>query len=459
MASATQDHNEVAAKAHKFSRRQFLTLAGATAAMTTLAACTVVSSVPAGGEAPASAGASQPAADAAARELIYWNDLVGPDGEVQMAMTNAYNEGAGKEAGIHILFEAYPADELFTKLLATYSAGSPIDIFRGVPSQAALLISEDVIVSLDDTAAEASFDWTDFFDAPLNDFVFDGGHYGLPQEVSNYTIFYNTDQPTAAGLDGATFPTDRDGFVQWAQAVTQLDGDNMAVAGMGIPGSGGIVYRWWFQTLYQNGATLLDEATNTASFNNEAGIDAAQFLVDCYDSYKIANRGILDQRKAFMNLQSSCITDGSWMSASYEEQEGLAFNTAGVPQIGSVQQACYTITGGGMILKHENDEAGRVSDAFHYMKWLSENPEWNVGVPTVPVRKSIAELPEMLAIPYIKPFIDMVPFGVSAPRLPAYGEIQSRLVEILDTVWSGETPVAEGLARAEEAVNGILAEA
>ena len=446
-------------KGHMFSRRHFLTLVGATTAMATLAACSVVSSVPSGEAGTSQAGADQPAPDAAARELIYWNDLTGPDGEIQMAMTESYNQGAGKEAGIHITFEAYPGDELFTKVLATYSAGSPIDIFRGSSDQAALLFDEGAIVSLDDTAAEVSFDWSDFFEAPLNDFVFEGNHFAIPQEVSNYTIFYNTDQPAAAGLDSATFPTDRDGFIEWAQAVTKFDGDNMTVAGLGVPGSGNITYRWWFQTLYQNSGVLIDEEAMVASFNNEAGIGAAQFLVDSFDTYKIANRGILDHRAAFMNQQTSCITDGSWMTAAFEEQEGLAFNSAVVPQIGTERPAGYSITGAGMILKHENDDAARVSDAFHYLSWLSQNPEWNVAVPSVPVRKSIAELPEMQNVPYMKPFIDMVAVGVSAPRLSSYGEIQSRIVEILDTVWSGDTPVEEGIAKAEEAVNSILASA
>ncbi len=459
MAKEAQDRSEHLAERPILSRRHFLNMVAATTALAALAACTVVSTAPESGAATSEASAAQPAADSALRDLIYWNDLVGPDGEVQQAMTESYNQGAGKEAGIHIAFEAYPAEELFTKVLATYSAGSPIDIFRGVSNQAALLFAEGVIVSLDDTTAELGLDFSDFYDAPLNDFVFEGQHYAIPQEVSNYTIFYNTDQPTAAGLDSTTFPTGRDGFIEWAQAVTQFEGDNITVAGLGIPGSGGIVYRWWFQTLYQNGGTLLNEEMTSANFNSEAGAAAAQFLVDCYDTYKIANRGILDQRKAFMNLQSSCITDGSWMSAAFEEQEGLTFNSAMVPQIGTERLACYAITGAGMILKHENEDAGRVSDALHYLKWLSENPDWNVAVPTVPVRKSIAELPEMQTIPYIKPFIDMVPFGVGAPRLAAYGEIQSRIVEVLDTVWSGETSVTDGLAKAEEAVNSILATA
>ena len=441
------------------SRRQFLNMVAGTTALATLSACTVVSTAPPAGEAPTEAGASQPAAAAAVRELIYWNDLTGPDGEVQLAMTESYNQVEGKEAGIHIAFEAYPGEELFTKLLATYSAGSPVDLFRGTSNQAALLLDEGAIVALDDAAAKLQLDWSDFFDAPLNDFVFDGKHYAIPQEVSNYTIVYNIDQPAAAGLDSATFPTDRDGFIEWAQAVTKFEGDNMVVAGLGIPGSGGVTYRWWFQTLYQNGGTLLNEEMTAANFNTDAGGAAAQFLLDCYDTYKIANRGILDHRKAFMNLQSSCITDGSWMTAAFEEQEGLNFNSAMVPQIGTEQPNCYAITGAGMILKHENDDAGRVSDAFHYLKWLSENPEWNVGVPSVPVRKSIAELPEMQTVPYIKAFIDMVPYGVGAPRLSAYDEIRSRIVEVLDTVWSGETSVIDALAKAEEAVNTILATA
>ena len=75
----------------------------------------------------------------------------------------------------------------------------------------------------------------------------------------------------------------------------------------------------------------------------------------------------------------------------------------------------------------------------------------------MPVRQSIGEMAELQSIPYMKPFIDLVPYGIEAPPIAAFGEIRGRIVEILDSVWSTDLPVTDGLARAEEQVNDILA--
>ena len=84
------------------SRRGFLRLTAGTTALAGLAACTQVTAPSAVGM-PADAPAAAPEQEM--HDLIYWNDLTGPDGEIQQAIVDRYNEGPGKEAGVHITFE------------------------------------------------------------------------------------------------------------------------------------------------------------------------------------------------------------------------------------------------------------------------------------------------------------------------------------------------------------------
>ena len=434
-------------------RRGFLRLTAGTTVLAGLAACrpaTAPSSSEMGAEAPAAASEQE------MHDLIYWNDLTGPDGEIQQAIVDRYNGGPGKDAGVHITFEIYPGDTLFTKNMAAYGAGSPIDILRASAPQTNLMVGNQMLVALDDVMAEAGLDWDDFFPSPLESFTIDGSRYSIPQEVSNYTIFFNTEQAEAAGLDVQNFPSERDEFVEWVQAVTQRQGDQFDVVGLVIPGSGGLPFRWWFQLVYQFGGSLLTEDYTQVNFNTDAGGSACQFILDCFDTYKISNRDILDARKAFMSLYGSIIQDGAWMSPAFVEQEGLSFDTALVPVIGN-DLFSYAITMAGVVIRHDPEEAGRVEACAHFLKWMSDDPTWNIEVPTVPVRQSIGDMPELQEIPYMKPFIDLVPYGVEAPPIAQFGEIRGRIVEILDSVWSTDLSVTDGLARAEEQVNDILA--
>lgn len=434
------------------SRRGFLRVSAGTTVVAGLAAC-----APAAAPSSTGAAADAPAApEQEMHELIYWNDLTGPDGEIQQALVDSYNDGPGKEAGVQITFEIYPGDTLFTKNMAAYGAGNPIDILRASAPQTNLMVGKQMLVPLDDVMTEAGLDWGDFYPSPLEAFTIDGSRYSIPQEVSNYTIFFNTDQAEAAGLDVENFPSDRDEFIDWVQAVTERDGDQYDVVGLVIPGSGGLPFRWWFQLVYQFGGSLLTEDYSQASFNNDAGGSACQFILDCFDTYKISSRDILDARKAFMSLYGSIIQDGAWMSPAFAEQEGLSFDSALVPVIGN-ELFSYAITMAGVIIRHDPEEAGRVEACAHFLKWMSDDPTWNIEVPTVPVRQSIGEMEELQGIPYMKPFIDLVPYGIEAPPIAEFGEIRGRIVEILDSVWATNLSVTDGLARAEEQVNDILA--
>jgi multiple sugar transport system substrate-binding protein len=407
-------------------------------------------------EQPTAAPAQKPAAEKKAVELIYWNDLTGPDGEVYGKILKRYNDGPGKDAGVSVKTEIIEGNVLYTKAIAAYAAGQPIDIIRGGADNAAVMLDKGMLLPLDDIMSGAGLDWNDFYPAPVKSFTFRGKRYGVPQEVSNYTTFYNVDQAQAAGLDVKNFPKDKDGLVAWAKAVTKVKDGKFQVAGLVIPGNGSLAYRWWFQGLYQNEGALLTDDSTKAAFNTDAGKAACQFLLDCWDTYKIADREMADARKAFTGKYGSIIQDGSWMGPSFAKTEGLTLNTALLPIYGK-KLAGFAITTAGLVFKHDTETAGRTQAIGHFLKWFADDPAWILDVPTVPVRKSHGQMDKVRQIPYLAPFIDMVPYGVEAPPIAKYGEVSKGIIDVLDKVWSKETPVAVGLSTAETQVNQILA--
>lgn len=401
-------------------------------------------------------GSTQKPAQKEAIELVFWSGIAGPDGELFQKIVNRYNDGPGKEAGVSVKHEAFDQGIHNTKAMASYAAGQPIDILWTDSGTTAAMVEREMLLPLDDLMTGAGLAWDDFYPSTVKVFTFGGKRYGIPTEVSNYTIFYNTEQAKAAGLDLNNFPKDRDGFVEWAKAVTKVKDGKIEVAGLVIPGTGALPYRWWFQGIYQNEGALLTEDFKKAAFNTEAGKEACQFVLDCWDTYKISDRNTGDARKAFNGKYGSIIQDGSWMAPSFAKTEGLSFNTAMLPVYGR-KLAGFAITMARVALKHDPEKPGRAEAVAHFLKWLADDIEMIVEAPAVPVRNSMGQLDKVRQIPYFAPFIDMVAYGIEAPPIAKYSEISTRIIEILDTVWSKQTPVAEGLSKAETQVNAILA--
>jgi len=445
----------------KTSRRAFLrgwvALTGALALASVVGACAPKAEPTAPPTTPAEKPATpKPAVEKEVIELVEWNGLAGPDGEIWMSIVERYNQGPGKEAGIYLKSEIYEANVLYTKAMATYGAGEPIDILLAGATNTAVMVGKDMLAPLDDLMSGVGVGWNDFYPSTIDTFTFEGKRYCVPTEVSNYTIFFNTDHAEEAGLDVSSFPKDKEGFIEWAKAVTKIKDDTFEVTGLVIPGSGGLPYRWWFQGLYQNEGSLLSEDLRKAAFNTDAGKEACQFVLDCFDTHKVSNRELLDARKAFKSLYGSIIQDGSWMGPAFAEQEGLNFDSAMLPVYGH-KLFGYAITMGEVVMRHDPEEPGRLDAVANWLKWRSEDPAWNFEVPTVPVRKLHGENPKIRGMPYMAPFIDMVPYGVEAPPIAEYGELSGRITEILDTVWSKDISIDEGLAKAEEQVDEILA--
>ena len=140
--------------------------------------------------------------------------------------------------------------------------------------------------------------------------VHNGMTYGIPYDGPSTTVLgLNTRLLTDAGLDPArevTWNWDWDQFLEYAQKVHEVEGEN--ITRLGYDADGFSIYgiaRW----IYPNGATLYASDWSAASFDSPEGIAAGQFKEDLRQKYQF---GPKPEGATFDNEQIVMDAQGSW---------------------------------------------------------------------------------------------------------------------------------------------------
>ena len=158
-----------------------------------------------------------------------------------------------------------------------------------------------------------------------------GMTYGIPYDgPATVLMGLNTRLLTDAGLDPSrevTWNWDWDTFLEYAQKVHEVEGDNITrlgyrTSGFSVSGIG----RW----IYPNGATLYTEDNSAAAFDSPQGIAAGQFKEDLKIKHKFDP---LPEGATFVNEQVVISQQGSWaVGYIFGNNETLEFDFAPLPK-------------------------------------------------------------------------------------------------------------------------------
>ena len=304
-------------------------------------------------------------------EIVHWSWLAASDGEVWQKMIDSFNE-AHKGKGMQIRMELIPEEQYVTKVLAAVATGQAPDFGWGTAGKAAQLARDEVLVPLDDVAAQVGLDVADFsaysIKAPLLPLP-DNTWFMAPLPVISLPGEINRDPGGAAGLDPASPPKNGDDLLAWAQAMTKRDGDTVTRSGIMMTGSGVQPTVTWGIVAEQMGFQRASDDLKTACVNPDAGKAAMQWVLDLFDKHKVSTRDVTDRYKAFGTGQGSIFWTGPWTLNGYVNQ-GLNFETAMFPNIGGKHVTYFEM--GGLELYQQQDQ-GRYEATMQAVKWLSDN--------------------------------------------------------------------------------------
>lgn len=381
--------------------------------------------------------------------INFWNGFTGPDGKTMDAIVQDFMR---ENPDVIVKTQTIPWGTYYDKLTLGFAYGGGPDVFIMPAARLPEFASFDTLRPLDDLYASDArpLSAADFAPVPWAATFYKGRHVALPLDVHPLGLYYNTKLFREAGI--AHPPTNWDEFLADAQKLTKdTDRD-------GRPDQWGFVFtnqRSNFLTFsHQWGGDVLTADNKQGAMFSPANLKATGQMHDLIYRYKVAPRpeGV-DAWLAFRQGKVGMAMEGIYMLTGLEEQKGLEFAGAPVPQFGPKR----AIWGGSHLLAMPRGiSAARAAAGWRLMRYLSEHSlAWAKGG-QVPARLAVEQSPQFAALPVQAQFarqLNIVQYEVPMPRANALFPFVDPAVEaiLLDL----QTPEA-ALRDADRRINQVL---
>ncbi|NOX97547.1 MAG: extracellular solute-binding protein [Nitrospirae bacterium] len=299
---------------------------------------------------------------------------------------------------------------------------------------------------------------SDYVKRPWDIVKFNGKYYGIPLGIIPLGIFYNKDMFKKAGLDPEKPPRNLEEFIEYGKKLTKdTDGDGKIDQWGFMNDIWPMGKVWvWESILVQNGGSLLNAEKTKAAFNNKAGLDALNIMLDFSRKDKIAPPGVSDAGTAFLTGKAAMYISGIWMVPTFKDK--LPLGTGALPQFGSQRPAVWSSLDLYLFPKHRRKDKERWKATITYTQWVA-GPEGQkfYAQMFLPTRLDILNSPFVQADPYMSAFAKAVDSTFFPPALKDTQEIYDSIASPLDAAFAGTISAEEALAQAEKQTNRILA--
>lgn len=368
----------------------------------------------------AAGGALQPPATAV--ELVVWNPFTGPDGNFFNEIVKAFN---AETPNVQVTVETQVGAEYVAKLEAAASANQLPHVIAAGYDALPLLVENGIVTPIDDLATAAGLDATDFPEAIWNAGQWKGKRVGVPIDTHTMNFYYNKALFTAAGLDPEKPPATKDEFeaaIKAVQEKTEADGYQMVASG---PGANFLVGIQFAALFYQGGGEWTNADYTQATFNSEAGVQAAAYLKHLVDDLGVPKVESDAEINAFQQGKNAMVMSGIWETTRYNDALGADLGVAPIPSIFG-----DGTWGGSHNLAVTSGAEGDVRQgAYYFIDWFSRNSlQWGAAG-QIPARTEVRESPDfqnasgeglLPLIAKVAPLADSVKF---LPTIPGGGDL------------------------------------
>lgn len=393
-----------------------------------VAPSTAVSAAP---SAAAPSEAAAPSASAAAEglqppatkvDLVVWNPFTGPDGGFFSQIVEEFNAAT---PNVQVTVETQVGAEYVAKLEAAASANRLPHVIAAGYDALPLLVENGIVTPIDDLATQAGLDASDFPEAIWNAGQWKDQRVGVPIDTHTMNFYYNKKLFTEAGLDPEKPPATKDEFEAAIKAIqdkTDADGYQMVASG---PGANFLVGIQFAALFYQGGGEWTNADFTEATFNSQAGVDAATYLKHLVDDLGVPKVESDAEINAFQQGKNAMVMSGIWETTRYNDALGADLGVAPIPSIfgdgtwGGSHNLAVTAAAEGDL---------RVG-AYYFIDWFSRNSLAWGAAGQIPARNEVRESSEfkdasgeglLPLIAKVAPLADSVKF---LPTIPGGGDL------------------------------------
>ncbi|MDQ3813599.1 MAG: ABC transporter substrate-binding protein, partial [Armatimonadota bacterium] len=349
--------------------------------------------------------------------IDFWNGFTGPDGKTMEKMVKRFQ---ADNRDIRVRMQIIPWGTYYDKLTLSLAYGGAPEVFIMHAARLPEFAAFDTLEPIGPLFATARppLEVEQFAPVPWQASFYKGRQLALPLDVHPIGLYYNTKLFKDAGIvdksGKAKPPRTLEEFLTAARKITRDTNKD------GRPDQWGFVFTNqrsnWLTITGQFGGGILSPDTKSCVLDSAANQQSLQLMHDFIYKYKIAPRpeGV-DAWLAFRQGKVGMAMEGIYMLASLEDQKGLPFAGAPVPQFGPKGAAW----GGSHLLCQPAGiapEAARV--AWRLMRFLSDNSyEWATGG-QVPARLDVQRSPQFASLSVQAQFAKQLPIVQYEPLSP-----------------------------------------
>ncbi len=377
-------------------------------------------------------------------EIEFWHALTGDYAIVLDQLVAEYNEAHEGEVHVNSIYKGNYQD-IQKALLAGMAAGETPDVSHLSVSFSATMAAKGVLAPITDfdiSQEELDAIFPGFMDAVS----IDGVMYAMPFNMSVPVLYYNADMLAEAGIEA---PTTWDEFAAAAKAVTTDDHFGYTIN----PGN-----VWVFEAkVLQNDGALFNEDYTEVLFNNEAGVEALQFMVDLVEAGAAKCQGWEEGRTEFFNGNVAFLED------SNGSLSGILNNCdfkVGVIHLPWGKKSVTTIGGGTMGI-FNNDKKEYSWDFLKFMtspESVSRIAADTGYMPNSSLAMEVDPLKTMIETDeYTSLLLESLPYTVTRPMIDGYSEIESLLKSAVESACLLQQSAADALNDAAEGAAEVLA--
>lgn len=384
-------------------------------------------------------------ADCGVVSLDYWNPFTGPDGPFMGQMVDAFNA-----ANPNIVVTMTTQGEYYTQLSTAAASNTLPDIAIVHADQVATQAYRNVLRPIDAVVEAAGIDGADFPEAVWNAGEVNDERYSIPLDIHPMTMFVNMDLLATAGIEAV--PATAEEFAAAAAALTGGDNNGFMIT------SGFPIRQIFEMMLYQFGGTSFNEDGTEAVWNSEAGVQAAQWLLDTQAAYSQPNLEVDAELNSFKGGTVGMIWNGIWQTTNVTG-EGVFFNgvAAPVPQIGpsmAVWAGSHQFT----MPTQTDEDPCRDAAAGIFIRYMLENSLTWASAGQLPASASVRASDEFAEVhPQAEIAAGSADYVFFPPSVPGITDAYAPLDEAVSALMSGNaTDVQAELDNAADRANQIL---
>lgn len=371
-------------------------------------------------------------------KLTFWSLFSGGDGAWMDRIIADYNatNPSKQVQSVMLVWGDY-----YIKLGTGVAARRGPDIGVSHVSRLPELVEQGMVIAVDDQAARAGVNWSNYPSALIDAITFNGKKYALPLDTHAEIMYVNTDILNAAGVQ---MNNGQVSVGNWNEFKAILDKVKATLkpgqTAVTLTNTGDDPYRIWWAVYFQMGGTpLVNAAGNQVTLNRDTAIRAADFVKSLWtDGYILP--GITDHGNVFRAGNAAFAWTGTWETGSNTNTPSLHFGAQPFPRLFGTNDACWADAHVFVIPTKQSRNANDTQAAVNFAYWAGTQgaATWAQSgqIPSyIPALTS----PAFTSLPYRADYSRAAATAVMPPQHVNFGRMKDSIIRNLDLIWTDQS--------------------